>query len=143
MFTHCKAIIAIKFGLNICPKCKKAVKSTNSLIKYVHACKISIILSFCPFLNLEYTLKYKNIFNFLDMPLDNNEKNFRPANINKQKLVILSNFTLQNGLLIELSSILKKTTFSKSEFFQSISVLKTRYKYLESLKKNFYYSFND
>lgn len=94
MLAYYKTIIAIKFRLNICPKCGKSVKSIKKLIEYINAYKILVVLTFCLLPKLKYTLKYNKTFNSLDIPLDNNKKNLRLANINKQKSAILSDFIL-------------------------------------------------
>lgn len=86
-----KAIITIKSRLNMCPRCRKAVKFTSGLTKYINVYKILIALSSWLFLKSKQVLKYNNISYLLDILSNNNKKNFGPANINKQNPVALSN----------------------------------------------------
>lgn len=122
---------------------KKAVKSTNGLIKHVNACKILVALPSHPFLKLKQALEYNNTSNPLNVLLDNNKKNLRLININEQKLATLSNSMSQNRLLSKLSSTFREVTFNKSEFLADILILKTKYKHPRSQKKDLYYRFND
>lgn len=69
MFTN-----AIESRLYIYSKCEKSVISTNGLIRYINTCKIPNSLPYSQFSNPEPVLDY-NTTNFLDLPLDNNEKN--------------------------------------------------------------------
>lgn len=80
-------IIIIESRLYIYVRYGKAVKSINGLTRYIYICEIPIILLYYQSLNLEQVLEY-NIINSLDLPLDNNKKHVRPANIDKQRLMI-------------------------------------------------------
>lgn len=84
----------MKSRLNICPRCRKTVKSISSLTKYVNACKILVILPSRLFLKLEQALKYNNTSNLLDVPSNNNKENLELANKDKQKSATLSDFML-------------------------------------------------
>lgn len=121
----------------MCPRCRKVVKSSNSLTRYDNAYKIPVALSSRPLPKPEQSLKYNNISNFLDVLSDNNEENLRPANIDKQKPATLSGFTPKNGLLSELFPTLREVTFSKSKFLIGTLVLRTRYKYLRNQKRTY------
>lgn len=66
-----KAIITMKFKLNICQRYGKAVKFISGLTKYVNAYKILIVLLSCLFIKSGQVLKDNNISNFLNV-LSNN-----------------------------------------------------------------------
>lgn len=158
-------IIAIKLRLYTYLKCKKVVKYTGSLTKYINACKILIFLSCWQFLNLKPVLNY-NITNFLNLlsnnnkkdikliilennkekirlaDIDNNKKNIRPTDINKKKPITI-NWTFWNRLLSKFFLTFRKVIFNKSEFLAGISVLNTKYKHLKCQIYNLIYLFND
>ncbi len=77
----------MKSRLYTCPRCRKDIKSTSDLTRYVNAWKIPIILPSCPISKSIAILK-DNTINCLDLPLDNNEKSIslRISNYGKEKI---------------------------------------------------------
>ena len=63
--------------------------------------------------------------------MGNNNKNIRPANIDKKRPII-PNEILSNVLLSELSRNFREITFSKFEYLVGIPVLNTRYEHFGS-----------
>lgn len=75
--------------------------------------------------------------------MDINKEDIKPeANIDKWRPAT-PNWTSQNKLLSELSSIFKEMMFSESKFSAGILVLDIRYKHLKSHNNNPFYLFND
>ena len=73
--------------------------------------------------------------------MNNDEKDIRPADMDKQRPAT-PNWTPRNGLLSKSSSTFREMTFSESKFLAGIPVLDTRYKHPESQNNNPFYLFN-
>lgn len=75
-------------------RCGKHIKFTNSLIKYVNACKIPIILPNYQSLNPDLVLNYDTT-NFLDLLLVNIKEDISPVasnnDIKRMKLADINN----------------------------------------------------
>ena len=91
----------------------------------------------------DISLRASNISKERIRPVDmnNDEKDIRPADIDK-KMLATPNWTSQNSLLSKLSSTFREITFNKSEFSAGTLVLDTRYKHPRSQNNNLFYLFN-
>ena len=74
----------MEFKSYTCPSCKKHVKSTSGLTRYINICKIPIILPSYQSSILALILDY-NTTNHLDLPSNNFEKNISPGTSNNGK----------------------------------------------------------
>lgn len=148
----------MKSKLYRCWRYAKYVKSTSDLTRHINTWKILITLPYYQVSKLELLL--------LDLPSDNNKKNFkqvisnnikkkiRPADIkNNNKDIKLANVNKQrpadsnlmpwNRLLSKSSLMFGEIIFRKSEFWSGTLVLDIEYEHFESQNNNLFDPFSD